>query len=85
MSAGIDWPAVLALAEGAKAGLKRIPVKLVKRKKEIIAKGANFTERKWGILRGSFILLCSPCERRPRAIKLDSAAQNLGATHGGTD
>jgi hypothetical protein len=51
---------------------------LVKRKKEIIASGANFTERKWGIPRGNFILLCSPCERRPRAIKLDSAGQNLG-------
>src|SRR5437868_14208043 len=45
----------LAAATGASTWLKRMPVRLVKRKSAIIAKGANFNERKWGNLRGNFI------------------------------
>ena len=46
---------LLALTSGASTGLKKNPVKLVKKKSEIIAKGANFTERQRGILRANFI------------------------------
>jgi len=45
----------LASTTGANALLKKTPVRLVKRKREIRAKGANLTECKWGIFRGKFI------------------------------
>src|SRR5258706_8099370 len=53
----------LAATSGAKTGLKKSPVKFVRKKREMMAKGANLAERKWGI-RGNFIS-GSPCERWP--------------------
>src|SRR5258708_40225149 len=50
----------LALTAGANARLKKTPVRLVKRKREIRAQGANLKERKWGIFRGNLIQR-SPC------------------------
>src|SRR5215211_3161986 len=56
MSAGIEKPGSgLAIASGASTRLNRKPVRLVKRKREKIANGANFNERKWGSVRGNFI------------------------------
>jgi len=52
---GIDEATFVAAAEGASARLNRTPVRLVKRKREKTANGANFSERKWGNLRGNFI------------------------------
>jgi hypothetical protein len=40
---------------GAKTGLKKNPVKLVKKKSEITAKGANLADRKCSKFRGNFI------------------------------
>src|SRR5688572_492 len=45
----------LAATSGAITRLNKKPVTLVKRKSENIANGANFSERKWGNLRGNFI------------------------------
>jgi hypothetical protein len=55
MSDGIVSITGLAFTVGANTGLKKMPVRFVKRKREISAKGANLTERQWGILRGNFI------------------------------
>jgi hypothetical protein len=43
MSAGIVSMKVLLVAAGASAGLKKRPVKFVKKNSEIMAKGPNLT------------------------------------------
>jgi len=55
MSEGMVSTMALAFTAGANTGLKKKPVRLVKKKSEIIAKGANFAERQWGILRANLI------------------------------
>src|ERR1051325_11240977 len=55
MSAGILKVCSVAAAAGASAWLNRNPVTLLNTKSESSAKGANFSERKWGNLRGNFI------------------------------
>src|SRR6267154_4583487 len=79
MSAGIVSTSIgVAETAGANAGLNQSPVKLVKQKSEMTAKGANLAERKWG-MRGNFIS-SSPCELlAQRAIKL---ILPTSATHG---
>lgn len=64
MSRGIVSARPLAFAEGANTGLKKNPVRFVKKKSEIIAKGANFAERQRGIRKANFIQWFLPCERR---------------------
>jgi hypothetical protein len=66
-SEGSNSISVLACALGAKAWLKKTPVRFVKRKRAKTAKGANLKDRKckWGILRGNVIYCSPPCERRP--------------------
>jgi len=43
------------MTTGAIARLNNNPVRLLNRKSEMSAKGANLSERKWGNLRGNFI------------------------------
>jgi hypothetical protein len=54
-SAGMGVIAGAAETEGASARLKKRPVKFVKRKPRIIAKGTTFRERNKGNFRGNFI------------------------------
>ena len=66
ISRGIVSTAWLAFTVvGANTGLKKNPVRLVKKKSEKIAKGANFTERQRGILKANFIQWFLPSERWP--------------------
>src|SRR6266550_4268641 len=73
MSAGIVSTSIdVALTSGVNAGLKKSPVKFVRQKSEMMAKGANLAERKWGN-RGNFIrffLHVSPMDRCPWSSKL---------------
>jgi hypothetical protein len=46
---------VVAEATGANTGLKKNPVKFVKKKSEMTAKGANLADRKCSKFRGNFI------------------------------
>src|SRR5882724_3341703 len=81
MSSGIVSTRVAASTTGDIPGLKASPVKLKKKKREMMANGANFAERKCKFRRrltertrgdswGNFI--CdSPCERWPGATKLN--------------
>src|SRR5687768_8276423 len=57
MSAGIDSMKVLLVAAGASAGLKKRPVKFVRKNSEIMAKGPNLTAWTRGNFRGNFILI----------------------------
>ena len=65
MSSGIVSTIWLALTVGANTGLKKNPVRLVNKKSEKIAKGANFTERQRGIVKANFIQWFLPSERWP--------------------
>ena len=59
MSCGIPEASEFALAVGASTCPKKIPVRFVKRKTEIRARGANLIERNWGIFLGNFIQMFS--------------------------
>src|SRR6266550_3024655 len=88
MSSGIvsTLVVVAALTSGAITGLKKSPVKLKTRKKDMMANGANFPERKCKFRRrlagrtlgnswGNFIF-DSPCERWPMGHQINTL--NLG-------
>lgn len=91
MSSGIVSTRVAAPATGAITGLKKSPVKLKTKKKEMMANGANFAERKCRFrrrltgrkgdavrenFRGNFIF-DSPRERWPMGHQINPS--NLGA------
>src|ERR1051326_4322678 len=76
MSSGMTSTCEAALTTGASTGLKKNPVKFVKKKSEIIAKGANFAERKWsarGNIRGNFIFLILHVSDGPGTTKIASS------------
>src|SRR5688500_16233394 len=78
--------AELALAVGARTGLKKNPVKLVKKKSAMIANGANFTERQWGTIRANFISRFLHVSDDPTGHQnLVPLTRDFCATHGGTD
>lgn len=89
ISSGIVSTTVLALTSGAITGLKKNPVKLVKKKSEIIAKGANFAERQRGILKAVFIQwflhVSDDTINNIGHQNYVPLPQNFCATHGGTD
>src|SRR6266480_1110662 len=79
-----------ASTTGAITGLKKRPVKLKTKKREIMANGANFAERRWtflrrfaernrGAVRGNRgnLIFNSPCERWPVGHQIKTS--NLGA------
>ncbi len=70
---------------GANTGLKQNPVRLVKKKSEIITKGANFTARQRGILRANFIQWFLHVSDGPWTIKITFRFRGTCAAHGGTD
>jgi hypothetical protein len=79
----------LALTSGAITGLKKNPVRLVKKKSEIIAKGANFAERQRGILKANliqwFLHVSDGTMNNIGHLNYVPLQRNFCATHGGTD
>jgi hypothetical protein len=69
ISAGIASMKAACDAAGASAGLKKKPVKFVRKKSEIMANGPNLAACRRGNFRGNFILLILHVSDGPRTIK----------------